>query len=223
MRFPAIAVLVCALMVAPAGIVRGDPFLINPGAETGDLTGWTVGGNSNPNVDSGTFNPSIKPHTGSYDFSGHRGTFGTLTQNVSLAGVFGGNYSLIDAGQETASISFWEQGLNQGATSDSAYVSLTFLSAGNATLGTVSSPEIDSHSGTWQNFTGTYSVPVGTRSINYTMNFVLHSGNDIDSYIDDNSLTLAVVPEPSSIAMLGIGCLALLGYARHRKLATKTA
>jgi hypothetical protein len=47
--------------------------LINPGADTGNLTGWTVGGTSNPFVDNGAFDPSITPLSGGFDFAGGKG------------------------------------------------------------------------------------------------------------------------------------------------------
>lgn len=80
-------VLALGLIAASAGLARAGNLLTNPGAEDGNLTGWTVGGNSNPGVDNGSFDPGINPHTGNYDFYGHTGSFGTLTQNVSLAGI----------------------------------------------------------------------------------------------------------------------------------------
>jgi len=62
--------------------------LTNPGAETGSLAGWTVGGPSTAFVDNGAFDPGINPHSGAYDFVGGSGTTsgssGTLTQNVGL-------------------------------------------------------------------------------------------------------------------------------------------
>jgi len=62
------------------------------------------------------------------------------------------------------------------------------------------------------------AVPVGTRSITYTMFFQRVVGADNDSYIDDNSLTLTIpVPEPGSVALLlaGLPCLVLAGLRRR--------
>ena len=107
---------------AVTGGVTTSNLLANPGAETGNLTGWTVGGTSNPRVDNDTFDPSIHPHTGSYDFVGGTGASGTLSQTVQLVGPQGLTAAAIDTGALTANLSFWEQGLSQGSPSDDALV-----------------------------------------------------------------------------------------------------
>jgi hypothetical protein len=208
------------LVMSLSGAVRAGNLLTNPGAETGNLNGWTVGGNSNPGVDDGSFDPGINPHTGTYDFYGHTGPFGTLTQNVTLSGIPGISTSLIDSGLTSAGVTFWEQGLNQGDPSDDAQVTLTFRDPTNSVIGSVSTPEIDSHDGTWQEFTGNFAIPAGTRSIDYTMDFIRHKFNDNDSFVDDNSLVVtASVPEPSGLIMIGISSLALIGHGRrHRNI-----
>jgi hypothetical protein len=50
-----------------ASLLTGN-LLTNPGAETGNLTGWTAAGGTGAGVDNGSFDPGINPHTGSYDF-----------------------------------------------------------------------------------------------------------------------------------------------------------
>jgi hypothetical protein len=216
-------VLVLGVVSASFGSAQAGNLLTNPGAEDGNLTGWTVGGTSNPGVDSGTFDPGINPHSGSYDFYGHTGAEGTLTQNVSLIGLPGISTGLIDAGLTTANISFWEQGLNQGTPSDDAKITLTFLNGSNAAISSVSTPEVDSHNGTWEQYTASYVIPVGTRSIDYTMDFIRHVGSDLDAFVDDNSLIVSSsVPEPSTFVLMGVGVLALVGCGwRRRQLGSR--
>ncbi len=190
--------------------------LVNPGAETGDLTGWTPGGGAvPPHIDSGSFDPGIDPHSGNFDFLGGTGLLFTLTQNVSLAGI-------VDP--MTATVSFWQQGLNQGPTSDNSHVTLDFLDAGGAVISSVSTAVVDSHGGTWTEGGGTFAIPTGTASIDYVMNFNRAVGSDLDSFIDDNSLSVnspvTSVPEPANGALLLAG-LALIGRLARRQRGTR--
>jgi hypothetical protein len=187
--------------------------LLNPGAETGDLTGWNIGGPANAFVDAGTFNFGINPLSGKYDFVGGGGSHptgpsGTLTQNVSLTGFL--NATIVN-------VSFAERGLSQGTPSDNGYVSLQFLNSSNAVIGAASSPVIDSHGVTWETWSGSFAIPVDTASINYAMNFTRHAGSDLDAYIDNNSLTVtAAVPESETYVMM-LPVLGLLGVVVRRR------
>lgn len=180
--------------------------LVNGGAEMGNLTGWTVGGVSNPFVDDGSFNPGIiGPRTGNYAFVGNNGPYGSLTQNVLLPGYADG---------ARVRVSFWEQGLSQAIRSDHGYVSLTWRDANGAVLSTVDTPIVDSHEREWANFTGFFDIPLSAFSVDYTMNFVRAYGFDLDGYFDDNEL--AMVPEPGSLAVFALGGLLLAGVGRRR-------
>jgi hypothetical protein len=215
-----LALALVSLMVSMTGHAT---LLTNAGAETGNLLGWTAGGVSNPRVDDGSFDPGIDPHSGSFMFSGYHGLWGTLTQNVLLPGT----------GQaRQVAVSFWEQGLDQDNPSDNAHVALTYRSKDGAVISTVSTPTIDAHDGVWTQYQGIFDVPLAAWSVDYTMFFTRNFGLDLDSFIDDNSLTLlrsgnasleaaasgqaADVPEPASaaIVLLGLASLALLRKRR---------
>jgi Ca2+-binding RTX toxin-like protein len=194
--------------------------LLNPGAENGTgndggstVTNWTVGGTSNPGRDNGTFD-DFTPHSGLYDFYGGSGPLGTLTQTVSLSSLSTAFLSAIDGGQISANVEFFEQSLNQGIPSDAAEVKITFLDGSNDPLsGGYDSGQVVHFNG-WEEITASTPVPADTRSITYQMIFTRQQGSDLDSYIDDNSLTLtnepglsftpqstqAVGNDPSSIA-----------------------
>ncbi|HEY1717229.1 MAG TPA: choice-of-anchor tandem repeat GloVer-containing protein, partial [Verrucomicrobiae bacterium] len=188
--------LVAATLSFPAGGANNSPvfgttnLLLNPGAETGTLTNWITGGSSNPNVDNGTFDVGINPNTGGYDFYGGSGAHGSLSQTVSLVGNQGITAAMIDNSNLAANISFWEQGLSQGTPSDDANITLTFLGASSNVLTTVNTPVIDSHNNTWSNYVNQYAIPAGTRFIQYTMNFYLNQGGDLDAFVDDNYLSI---------------------------------
>ena len=162
-------------------------FLINPGGEYGTLYGWTSSSGSAPMLDDGTANlGSTPPYNGSYDFYGGNGG-GSLHQKVSLTSIF--STTQLDSGLLSASISFWERSANQ-TPPDTAQVTLIFLSATNTTLSSVTT-------GTkacilvWCHVTGNWSVPVGTRTIDYVMTFVANYGSYADAWIDDNSFNVA--------------------------------
>jgi len=189
-----------SVLISPA-LFSTTNLLLNPGAEAGSLTNWIAGGNSNPRVDNGTFDTGILPRSGTNDFLAGTGSTGSLTQLVALLGQPGLTTAALDGGRLLANLSFWELGLNQGAPSDDAYVSLAFWDGTSNVLSTVTTPEIDSHNNTWSNYTALYPIPAGTRFIQYTMNFVRHSGTDLDAFVDDNSLS---VWDPSGLPRLSI-------------------
>jgi hypothetical protein len=183
--------------------------LVNPGAETGTLAGWIAGGDAvAPHIDSGTFDPGIDPHTGNYDFLGGTGLLFTLTQNVSIS-------SITDP--TTATVTFWQQGLNQGPTSDNSHITLDFLGASNSVISSVSTAVVDSHNGTWTEGGGTFAIPAGTTSIDYTMVFNREVGSDLDSFVDDDNLTVSSVPEPASGALVLAGLALLSRFARRQR------
>ena len=156
MKLKVAVVISLAPFWAQGGVITGN-LLTNPGAETGSIAGWTVGGTSNPSVDSGVFDSGINPHTGNWDFFGHTGASGTLSQTFSLTGISGITNALIDSGILLANLSFWAQGLSQGTPSDDSSITLTFLDGSLSMLSSVTTAEIDSHNLTWQNYMNSYA------------------------------------------------------------------
>lgn len=181
--------------------------LVNGGAETGDLTGWTIGGISTPGVDDGSFDPGISPYAGRHMFYGGIGSFGSLTQSVALGGM---------GLARRLAVSFVEQGLDQDTPSDDGYVSLTYHGAGGVVLGSITTDVIDSHDGAWRRYDGMFDVPLDAVSVDYTMHFTRNFGRDLDAFFDDNSLTLTRVPEPATGWLLLPGLL-VLGWQRRRR------
>jgi uncharacterized protein (TIGR03437 family) len=208
---PTVALLLFWMPAAKADGVTTGNLLTNPGAETGDLTGWTAGGPGAPIVDDGSFDPGIDPHSGKYDFCGYSSDSSSLSQTVSIL-VSGITPGLVDSGTLLANLSFWEQGLDQGDPSDDASVQLTFLDGSSSAISSVTSPIVDSHDSSWQSYTDTYPIPVGTRSIQYTMQFSRNSGTDLDAFLDDNSLTISQTGTPGISAGGVISAYAFGGF-----------
>jgi hypothetical protein len=181
------------IALAALCLVAGNSFgqnttnlLLNPGAESGVLTPWVGSRTSTAFVDNGTFDPSIKPHTGKYDFAGGTST-GALTQQVNLIGNQGITAQMIDAGTQRAYISYWQTCLAQGGVNDTARVRLAYFDGTGSLLGESIMPE-QASPGVWTHYRQVFAIPVGTRVINYTMEFLLHAGSDLDAFIDDNVL-----------------------------------
>jgi hypothetical protein len=97
---------------------------------------------------------------------------------------------------------------------------LDFYDSFNTLIGDADTPNTDSHTGSWTNYTNYYSIPVGTRSITYNMVFVLNQGENIDLFVDDNVLTvgsLTQTPEPSTFLLVGIGVLEAGLFLRRKR------
>ena len=171
--------------------------LRNPGGEANNLDDWVIGGDSSPELDYGAFDPGINPHSGTNDFLGGSGDMGSLSQIVPLIGNQGIVSAVIDAGSLQAYVSFWEQGVNQAEPNDDGFVSLVFMGATSNSISAWSSPEIDSHFQSWSNYSAYLPSPAGTRFIQYNMNFVRHEGDDLDTFFDDNVLSVvSAIPAP---------------------------
>lgn len=230
-------VLLGCLLTVPvrAQLTLNTELLTNPGAETGDLTGWIKipASTAQPSVDDGSYDSGLNPLSGSWQFVGDTypaggGAFAGLEQSVDLSGLDNAVLAAIDAGAVLARVSYWEQSLYQGGTPDYARVTLTYRDAFGSALGSDATPAqahaSASFTAAWTRDLERFSLPAGTRSISYTMEFYLgaNAGTYIDAFIDDNSLILvSAVPEPASSAVLyGLVLLAIAGPVRraHRPL-----
>jgi len=229
-------VVLCSLMslgIARVGRAAPSNLLLNPGAELGTgndagstVTDWVVGGTSNPGRDNGAFD-GFTPPEGSYSFYGGTGAQGSLSQLIDLT-ANGISASATDAGNTTVQFSFEERSLDQGGPNDRAEVIATFENASMAPLtGGYDSTPLGYTAG-WTLVTSpVLTLPVGTRYIDYEMNFIRNNGSDLDSFIDANSTVVnsnggaaapSTVPLPSAAWM---GLLGLAGLAAIRQLCPK--
>jgi RHS repeat-associated protein len=204
--------------VAPTAAVLNDVALaiVNPAAELGDSTGWTVVnaisplGVQTPGVlDS---NNRVHPCTVSKCFGGTGQTTFTLPQTPMIAyqdiAVPAANFVEVDAQKRAVKLNW-----NQINNSDQSSIRLLFLNSTGAVISTIT-PEL-APATTWQARTKSAPLPVGTRTIR--LQILVPSFNTWFTgswYIDDIALTLigdgsaAVNPFLAVVNPEGIGSIA---------------
>jgi PEP-CTERM motif len=192
------------LILAALALLSGWPWraeagnlVVNGGFETGDFTGWTQTGSTDyvgvyPYVPypSG-ITPIIYPHTGNYfaSFSGYASEgLGGITQTITTT-----------PGQ-TYVLSYWFD--NNNLSSNEFKVTWD---------GTTLSDLVNIGQLNWSNYT---FVVTGTGS-----DTVAFAGYQNDGWngLDDVSLTLSSVPEPSSLILSGMALVGMTIYMGRRR------
>jgi hypothetical protein len=186
---------------------QATELLTNGGFETGDFSGWIVGGNPAGN--------------------------GVVPDNTYLGTYFAGpNYSIVHSGTYTAEYVgnvYVIFALNQAITAEAGLLTLsgyigsrdasyaggysgteTVLVDGTA-IALSQAPGVPSD-GTMALFSGTTTVTAGTHSIDFLFNFSQGAFGGFS--IDDLSATQTPVPEPASLPLM-LGSLATLGLIRR--------
>ena len=187
--------------------------LINPGAESATLTGWTtdalgivVASHSQQSA-SGT----VRPYSGDRFFNmagistGLRDAL--LYQNIDIS-----EYAAeIDAGILKVQAGAFMQTEDVPSISGADYAQLTiyyFDSAGSTitslTTGLSQSPNL-----TWIEKSLEGIAPTGTRSISFELFGERHEGTYINAFFDNTNLQIAVIPEPATLLLLGLGAIVL--------------
>jgi hypothetical protein len=183
------ALAVCAGFTGRASY--GGNLIVNGGFETGDFTGWTLGGNT-----AGTYVGPPFPSTPGHAFSGEHaavlgaiGAFGTLSQTFATDP--GTRYEL----------TLW--GANGGEPPNEVTITLNGITAFEA----IDDPVHDYVLHVFD-FTAT-----GTT---YTLLFDYEHGTSGAFVIDDVSVTS--IPEPSTLTLfgVGVGVLAALYWRKRR-------
>jgi hypothetical protein len=215
LRFTLIAaILVMSLMLA-YNAATSHNFLINPGAETGNLTGWTsshTGSQAATNYPGGGGFIPASPHTGSW-FLFVRGPAGTprvtLSQTVNVS-----NYaSLIDTNQVKMNLSGY--GFRPDGR-DALALDWFFFNQSGAQIGGRNFIDVGP-TGVWTLVeANNFAVPVNTRSIRVDLAAAISgTSSTLDAIFDDISLTLTVPELSVSPTSLAYGEELLL-YGRQR-------
>jgi len=158
--------------------------ITNPGAETGNTTGWTM-------LDAGMGATSSDKHSGTYSFDGLAG-FGSVAAGMyQIINVDPSHYSLVDDELVQIFVKAWHRTED---TDDVSQLSVTLYSGLNGTGTNLGSNTSANHNGsTWTEITAFLAVPSGTRSIKITATASngdaqigqLNLWDDFTAYFDD--------------------------------------
>ena len=160
--------------------------LTNPGAETGDLTGWTV--------DTGALSAAVSANarTGTHAFyPGATASF-TAHQDVTLPSDV---LSDVDAGLVRVEAAAWQWDTISGT--DSAYIGIECLDGSSTVLASATSTPISDAQQVWMQRSLNLPVPDGTRTIRYKLGGTRTGGSTLDCLFDD--LTLQLTSEPDTL------------------------
>ena len=167
--------------------------LRNPGGESSSLESWIQGPIGGAIVDNGSRQSGYSPHSGTNHFNGGNNgpiSLSTLTQTVKvLYGMQCFTEAELDSGTLHTFIKFDERSYIADSPRDTARVSLIFRTLEGVLLSTESTSRFSCDG--WCNQSFNYTLPIGTRLVDYIMIFEKSHGNSIDAYIDDNSLQIS--------------------------------
>jgi len=197
------AAAICALL---AGAALADPNLVaNPGFETGDFTQWTLAGEARPDH---TFVSNPAHYPGWDEFLPLNGNsfaaLGAIGSNVQLSQTF--------ATTPGAAYTFSFHLGSDGETPND----ISVLWNGSVVLARANQPETPGHHLVGGPAAAAYTVYGFTEvATGPTTTIEFDASNGPGWWaLDDVSVTM---PEPSSLASIGAGILALAGCTRHRR------
>lgn len=156
--------------------------ITNPGAETGDLTGWTSLVGAPAAVSTTTAVAAPDANSGTYFFHGGSSSRAVLRQNVAIPS---GWNTAIDA--HGVYLNFRYKNIN--ANGDLSMVTVDFVNGSGIIIGTYAPPTGTAPNyaqGTaWDRKSFVRKIPAGTRSINIDLNSYRISGTPCDGNFDD--------------------------------------
>jgi PEP-CTERM motif len=197
----------CATALLIGGPVFAQNLVLNPGFSTGDLTDW-----STANTSAGATISVIPTGGNPGDYAWLNNTVEPSTLVLDQATAAG---SAVGAGL-TVNYSFDLLGGNQAAGGVD-FIHVEDENAGNAVIGqTILGPYFPIASG-WTHFSGTYTTVANSDHlyVEFDASTGANAGSTDQMGVDNVSLT--VVPEPTTLALVGLGMLgAVLGLRKRR-------
>lgn len=181
----------------PPLVMLPQNLLVNPGAEAGTTAGWTQRGSSNVIVDSGQLNSGYNPRTGRFCFAGGHGPSSPsrLIQTIQLLrGIQNFTAQQLDSARLTVRAIFYYQTYDTFfMRNDKVQVILAFRTSTMTIPGFTTGELACSRKPGWCIFDRSVTLPAGTRTIDYTMEFYRRDlvGSAIDCYVDDNSIAVS--------------------------------
>jgi hypothetical protein len=180
--------------------------LTNPGAETGDTTGWTLRSGSFAALTTETSDP-IAPHAGSYFFSSGSSATTKWDQQVAVPG---GVTASVDAGTAVIKLSAYHRGFSADADYGHLYIEF-YAVDGTTLLGSANGTDSDPNA--WTLKTIYYNVPVNTRFIRVGTLNTRAAGTVLNSYWDDFALEISNAGPTDYAGLYGVFAHQLGVYA----------
>jgi PEP-CTERM motif len=220
---------VAAAFAISASTTQAQNLLVNPGFESATLwtgnpitiatvgDGWdnNFGGSAQGQNDMSTSADS--PYDGSYallaanapgNVWNPQGTYQIIANSSVGAAWSASVWALTDTGTQGAAVAGTGPFDFQVQFLDSTLANISTADYGWSPLAALD---------TWQQFTMSGTVPAGTAYISVYDFAMIGPGaaGNVNVYFDDNSLTVA--PEPTTLALAGLGGVSLLSLIRRRK------
>ena len=169
--------------------------LINPGADVGNLLGWTVTEGYMESLEAYACD-GIEPHSGNYYFIVgalcNTATYAEAYQEINVSDYI----ECID--QDLSYINYGGY-LSDWGGSDYPEMAIAFIDENGYEIDRTDN--IGTYNAFWTLFSNEYQIPVGTRSIQMILMGTRYAGDDNDSYFDD--LFLRIWQDQNCLLSLG--------------------